>query len=122
MLSRVILRVLGVVFILSAVLKALDLTAFAVQISYYDIVREPWIVWSIALAMIGLEAMLGLAMLTGVWLRWVTLPAVLALLVGFTGLLGWAWAFTDLEDCGCFGKYLPMTPGESILKNGVLIV
>ncbi|MCX7014333.1 MAG: hypothetical protein NTW86_17580 [Candidatus Sumerlaeota bacterium] len=122
MLNRyMVLPLLGIAFILSSVLKAMDWTAFAVQVSYYGIVREPWIVRAISLALIGLEFGLGCALLLRLALRSLTLPAVFALLLGFSLLLVWAWVFRDLKDCGCFGKYLPMSPGESLWKNAVML-
>jgi len=115
------LILLAIVLIISAMLKALDWTAFAVQVSYYGIVREPAVVKGIALGLIGLEAALGMALLLRLALRRATLPATFALLAGFTALLAWAWAFRDLRNCGCFGKFLPMTPPEAILKNVVMM-
>jgi hypothetical protein len=46
---------------------------------------------------------------------------VLALLVVFTGLIGYAWIFHGIQDCGCFGP-IEMSPGVSIGKNAVLII
>lgn len=42
--SRWLTAILGLFFIFSALTKALDVSAFAVQISYYGIVRAPAIV------------------------------------------------------------------------------
>jgi hypothetical protein len=41
--------------------------------------------------------------------------------VVFTGLIIYAWIYKNLQDCGCFGKYLKMTPGWSVLKNAVVL-
>jgi hypothetical protein len=120
-LQNAFLVVLSIILILSAFLKSLDWTVFAVQVSYYGIVREPSLVKGIALGLIGLEAALGMALLLRLALRRATLPATFALLAGFTALLAWAWAFRDLKNCGCFGKFLPMTPPEAILKNVVMM-
>ena len=40
-LKDAFLAALSIILILSALLKSLDWTAFAVQVSYYGIVREP---------------------------------------------------------------------------------
>lgn len=118
---RTIEILLGVVFIFSAVTKALDLYAFAVQVSYYGIVRDPSLVSLAANAMVCVEAAFGAALLAGLRLRGLVLLATGALLVGFTALIAYAWAFKGLKDCGCFGAYVKMGPGVSILKNAVLM-
>jgi hypothetical protein len=120
--SIVLTTLLGGVFLLSSGLKALDMTTFAVQISYYGIFRDPLFVRILSLFFIGLEAGLAAALLARIQLRRIVLPALFLLLVGFSGLIGWAWATRNIQDCGCFGKYLPMGPGASIVKNLVLIV
>lgn len=112
----------GAVFLASALMKALDVTAFAVQISHYGIVRDPAIVRDIAYATLALETGLGVLLVTGVRLRGWTSGGALVLLAGFTVLIAYAWKFRNLEDCGCFGKFLKMTPGVSIAKNIVLML
>jgi hypothetical protein len=42
-------------------------------------------------------------------------------LLFFTAFMGWAWLFRNVQNCGCFGRYLPMTPEEAILKNLLLL-
>ena len=110
----------GAVFLASAVLKAVAPVDFAVQVSYYGVVRAPWVVLAAAHATILLEALVGgLLVPASPWRRAAGWTA-LALLVGFTALIGYAWAFRGLEDCGCFGKFVRITPGWSIVKNGAL--
>jgi thiol-disulfide isomerase/thioredoxin len=46
----------------------------------------------------------------------------MAVLAGFCVLVAWAWAFNDLKDCGCFGKYIELGPAETIIKNLMTIV
>ena len=118
---RVLEIILGAVFIFSALTKALDVYTFAVQVSYYGVVREPKLVLAVAYTMVGVETLLGAALLAGIRLRGATLAATLALLAAFSGLIAYAWLFKDLEDCGCFGKYIPMGPGASLAKNAVLM-
>lgn len=113
--------VLGVLFIASAALKALDVYGFAVQIGAYGIVRDPVILQQLAYAMIALEAALGAALLGGYAFGGATIIATIGLLVGFTGLIAYAWAFKGLADCGCFGSYIKMGPAASIAKNVVLL-
>jgi len=112
---------LALVFVLSAVSKALDVEAFAVQLSYYEIVREPRVVWATALAVVCIETALAVLLMQGGPLRMWTLGTTLLLLAGFTGLIAYAWAFKGLSECGCFGRFLLMSPGMSIIKNVVMM-
>ena len=111
----------GAIFFLSAGLKALSLTMFAFQISYFGIVRTPWFVEGVAYAVIAFETVLGMALIWGVGLRRWSLATAFGATVLFTLLIVYGWVFKNLQDCGCFGKYLKMTPGISILKNIALI-
>ncbi len=118
---RTIEILLGAVFIFSAVTKALDLYSFAVQVSYYGVVRDPNLVRTVANTMVCVEAAFGVALLAGLRLRGLVLLATAGLLVGFSALIAYAWAFKGLKDCGCFGAYIKMGPGVSIGKNIVLL-
>lgn len=119
--GRVIEIVLGVFFVLSAASKTVDMTAFAVQVSLYGVVKEPSLVRAAAYGAVSIETLLG-ALFLGAWrLRGLTYAAGTALVVVFTGLIAYAWAFKGLEDCGCFGEYVEMGPGLSILKNLFLL-
>ncbi|MCC6154086.1 MAG: hypothetical protein IT367_10035 [Candidatus Hydrogenedentes bacterium] len=112
---------LGVLFIASAALKALDVYGFAVQIGAYGVIRDPLILPQLAYAMIALEAALGAALLGGYAFGGATIFVTAGLLIGLTGLIAYAWVFKDLADCGCFGSYIKMGPGASIAKNVVLL-
>ena len=118
---RILEMLLGAVFIFSAASKALDMTTFSVLVSYYGVVRDPSLVRLVAWTMLGVESILGAGLLAGVRLRGGTLAATIALLVGFSGLIVYAWIFEGLEDCGCFSKYIPMGPKSSLAKNAVLL-
>ncbi len=118
---RTIEVILGAVFIFSAVTKALDIYQFAVQVSYYGLVKEPSLVRLIAYLMVGLETALGACLLAGVRLRGLTPIGTIALLLAFSGLVLYAWQYRGLQECGCFGKYIQMGPKSTLAKNVVLI-
>ncbi len=115
-------KLLGALFVASAILKAVDLEAFGVQISYYHIVKLPALVWTVAIGALAAETLLGVAMLVGLRLRGWTFAIVAAMLLGFTAVITYSWFYYDLEDCGCFGAYLPMGPAASIGKNVAFLV
>lgn len=112
---------LGLLFLVSALLKVLDFSAFAEQVSYYGIVQEDTSLQVVAGATIALEVILGAALLAGWHARFVLAVTALVLVV-FTGLIAYAWAFNDLEECGCFGSFLAVSPAMSIAKNVVLLL
>jgi hypothetical protein len=111
--------ILGGVFLVGALLKALDVNRFAVQITYYGVVARPDLVSLVALGTPGVETFLGMALLLRLRLRGMTFAAVLGLLAVFTGLIAYGWAFHGLKDCGCFGP-IEMSPEVSIAKNVLL--
>ena len=114
-------RLVGFLFVAAAALKALDITPFAVQISYYGVVRDPALVKGIAIATVFVETILGVLLLLPSRLRALVYGAVFVLLFGFSGLILYAWMFHGLEDCGCFGKYIETSPTVSILKNALMM-
>lgn len=69
--------------------------------------------------LIGVELILGLGLVSGIWRRAVNwLCAVM--LGGFSLFLVWRMALGDEESCHCFGELLDMNPWQSLLKNAVL--
>ena len=120
-ISTVLIRVLGAVFILSAAAKAVEINAFYIQIAYYGVARTAWMIQAAAVASIAIEILLGSALLLGLTMRGWTLRTVLALLIAFTGLILYGWIFKDLEECGCFGAWVKMTPLASTIKNLIMI-
>jgi len=112
---------LGVLFIAAAVLKALDMDAFFVQVRLYGVVHEPSLVRLAAWTSLTVESVLGIGLLTGIRLRGLTAVLTGVMLIGFTALIAYAWKYKGLSDCGCFGKYVQMSPGVSIAKNVVML-
>ena len=114
-------RLLGVVFVLGAALKAFDLQSFAVQIMAYHVISDKTLVREVAFFTVCLETVLGIALLLSLRVRGLLYAVTLALVAVFTGLIAYAWAFHGLSDCGCFGTFITMPPAVSIVKNVVLI-
>ncbi len=115
-------KVVGVVFVAAAALKAWDLEAFAFQIRYYHVLTSPPALVAAAIGSVAWETLLGVALIVGLRLRGWTFAAVAATLAGFTGLVLYAWYYYDLQDCGCFGSLVPLGPGATAAKNAVLLV
>ncbi|MGI6461858.1 MAG: MauE/DoxX family redox-associated membrane protein [Candidatus Hydrogenedentales bacterium] len=114
-------KILGIVFVLAAALKAWDLEVFAFQIRYYHVLEAPGLLWAAAVGAVAWETLLGVALVAGLRLKGWTFALVGATLIGFTGLILYAWAFYDLQDCGCFGSLVPLGPASTTAKNVVLL-
>jgi hypothetical protein len=113
--------VIGLFFLVTAGMKAIDIDWFGVSIAAYNVVRDPELVRLSAYITLISEMLIGAGLVTGVRLRGFVHGYAVALTVVFTGLIIYAWKVHGLEDCGCFGKSFAMGPVESILKNLVLI-
>ncbi|HNR34724.1 MAG TPA: hypothetical protein PKO36_06060 [Candidatus Hydrogenedentes bacterium] len=114
-------RLLGLVFLAGAILKALDINLFSVQIAHYGVIHEPVLLAAAALATLAVETTLGILLLARIDLRGLLHLLVLIVLALFTILIAYGWAFAGLKDCGCFGP-IEMSPGISMAKNILLAV
>lgn len=112
---------LGLLFIISAILKIVEINRFCIQIYAYGVITQKELLPWIATITILIEISLGLLFLLSYPYRKLTLGFNLILLIIFTVLITYGWLFNNLKDCGCFGK-IEMGPVESIIKNLVLIL
>lgn len=119
--ARVLEVALGIFFMVSAGAKAMNIEGFGVQISSYGVIKAPALVMSAAYATLTMETLIGASLASGRTLRGFTYFVAAGMTVVFTGLMFYAWQFKGLEDCGCFGDYVKLGPGPSILKNFVLL-
>ena len=111
-MQRVVLvvRVLvGLVFVVSALMKAAEITAFATLISMYGIVKEPGAVLTLASVIVLAEAALGGLALAGIRWRGATQGLILLMLAGFTAVFAYGLIARGITDCGCFGSKLVLT-------------
>lgn len=113
---------LGGLFLFSGVSKIMSFDAFAVQVM--DIgVASLEMAGILSRILIGIEILLGIYLCAQLFLRPFTLPAVMAILLLFTGQL----TISVLQrgnngNCGCFGEIVYLTPVAAIAKNAVAIV
>ena len=76
---------------------------------------------SLAIIMITLEVVAGLALLTA-WQKKFTSWLLFILILFFAWLTGYAYLSGKFTNCGCFGDCLPITPLTSFLKDVFLLV
>ncbi|MDR2810036.1 MAG: DoxX family protein [Tannerellaceae bacterium] len=115
---------IGIVFLFSGFVKAIDPMGFEIKIEEYLAVWgmdnfRPLIIL-IAFNLIAIEFTLGVSMLLGVYRKY-TSWAVLALMLLMTPLTLYLALFNPVTDCGCFGDALVISNWETFFKNIVLL-
>ena len=111
---------LGLVFIVSAVLKLLDMDKFEIYIYSYHFFSLTASFMVARLAII-LELVLGIGLISNCLhkLMW---WGSMVMLVGYTLLLLYALVESRTDSCHCFGDYLQLDPQQSLIKNAVLML
>ncbi len=124
----------GVWFVFSGVVKAIDPSGTAIKMEeYFEIFEKsvPWLafLWkfsvehalSISFFMIILEIYLGFALILGAWKK-TTIWLLILLILFFTFLTGYSAKTGKVTDCGCFGDFLKLAPIQSFYKDVFLSV
>ena len=111
---------LGILFIVSAVLKIVDMDRFEIYIYSYHFFSLNFS-FLVARAAIIVELVLGIGLVSNCFHKLMWWGSVL-MLIGYTGLLVYAIVLGRTDNCHCFGDYLQFNPWQSIIKNGVLLV
>lgn len=112
---------IGVFFLVSAAAKAVDMDAFGVQISAYNVVKDAELVRASAWFALTAEIVLGGLLAAGVRGRGIVHAASAGMIAIYSGLIVYAWQFHGLTDCGCLGAWITMGPVESLIKNAALV-
>ena len=119
--AKPVLKVLlGLVFIVSAVLKVYDMDQFEIYVYSYHFFSLN-LSFLLARAAIILELVLGIGLVTNVCHRLVWWCSVL-MLAGYSLLLMYALALGRTDNCHCFGDVIRIDPKMSLVKNGVLLL
>lgn len=131
MVRRVLLEfsrvILGSVFVVSGLFKAIDPMGASLKIADYvsSALGSSW-GWLVDLSMLLavllciLEFTLGAMLLMGIYRRLVTRISF-GLMVGMTLVTLYVYWTGVLSDCGCFGDVIKLTNGESLAKNFLLL-
>jgi len=110
---------LGLVFIVSAILKVVDMDRFEIYVYSYHFfsLNASFIVARLAII---LELVLGIGLISHCLhkLMW---WGSMAMLVGYSLLLIYALRLGRTDSCHCFGDFLQLDPKQSLIKNGVLM-
>lgn len=116
--------VVGVTFLFSGFVKAIDPLGFVYKIEDYLIELQLTELFPLALPaaiiMVVAEFSLGVTLLLGVYRKW-TVRLIGLFMAFFTPLTLWIAIANPVEDCGCFGDALTISNWESFYKNLVLL-
>jgi hypothetical protein len=116
-LKKIIQFIIGVLFILSGALKALDSQAFSVLIKSYGF-------WGglgyIGPIISGIEILLGLFLILNIQPR-ATALVVSVLTMIFTISFAYGFFAKGIEDCGCMGNFITIPPLVSFARNLFII-
>lgn len=121
-LSRIII---GLVFIFSGIVKAIDPLGSAYKFhDYFLAFNMGWLDWlslPLGILLCTTEFIAGFSVITGLRLKTGTVIIILLMLI-FTPLTFVLALTNPVSDCGCFGDAIHLTNWQTFWKNVVLIV
>jgi uncharacterized membrane protein YphA (DoxX/SURF4 family) len=116
--------IVGALFIFSGLIKANDPLGLSYKMQeFFEVWNFHWLdkyTLAISLIMIVFEIIAGVAILVG-WRMKLFSWLLLALIVFFTFLTGYAYLSGKVRECGCFGNCIPLTAGQSFTKDLILL-
>jgi len=116
--SAIASALVGAVFLATGGLKAVDAAQFLRQVRRFRLLPRGWESRA-AVLVIALECALGAALLTG--MSSALYPVTAAALVIFLVLTGWGVRSGRIEDCGCYGGLLMLTPAQSLVLDALYV-
>ena len=118
---KTLLRVaIGLIFIVSAVLKLLSLDSFEIYIYSFNIFGFV-LSGLVARCVIAADLLLGAFFIAKILYK-PTWWLMMAMLLGFTLLMVYVAIFRDDTNCHCMGEIVPLKPAWTIVKNVVLML
>ena len=122
--SHVCRVIVGLIFVFSGFVKAVDPWGTALKVneylSIYGMERLSGVSMMFSIWLCGAELMMGLMLLFKVRTRLVSIFALVSMIF-FTVLTFLSATWIPVEDCGCFGDALKLTPWETFAKNVVIL-
>ncbi len=123
-ISLIFSTIIGVTFIVSGFLKAVDPWGTAIKFEEYFAIYGFHSLMDLADALAiwlcGAEMMMGCMMLFKVRLRLISIFALLSM-IAFTIISLLSVTIFPVDDCGCFGDAIALTPMQTFYKNLVIL-
>jgi len=118
-ISRIVEIIIAIVFIVAALMKALDPQAFIEQIASYGILPtlSPVAAWTFIIV----ECVLAAGLIVNLWPRVIPILSMLLLLF-FIGITVYGMSIGLGENCGCFGNLYHRGPAMVIIEDAIMIV
>ncbi len=111
-------------FIVSGVMKSIDPWGTILTVDNYfmayDIVAPNWLVGAVSVGLSASEILLGIMLLFNIFIRITSVASVIVMLF-FTTLTILNATIFPVDNCGCLGDILPLTPWQSVIKNLLLL-
>ena len=116
--------IFALIFIFSGVVKSMDPWGTALSVSNYLVTYNlDWLqplIMVISICLCGAELLMGCMLLFKVGIRMCSTFAALSMIF-FTILTLLSATILPVEDCGCFGDVIKLTPWQSFFKNLALL-
>ena len=123
-LSCICRFIFAATFIVSGFLKSMDpwgtILAMESYLAAYNLAAPEWLVEVGAIALGAAELILGCMLLFNAYIRITTVVSMVVMLF-FTILTLLSATIIPVEDCGCFGDFIKLTPWQTFAKNAVLL-
>ncbi len=120
LLFSISLIAVAILFIFSGLSKSINPFGFSNQIGDYfaavGVSIGTMCAMILAVAVCGVEILLGLLLLTRIHLKKVAFVSLLTM-VFFTALTTWIAIANPVSDCGCFGEVIKISNIQTLLKN-----
>ena len=124
-LRRFCAILIGLVFLVSGLLKLLDPVGTGLIVSeYFKFFHLNFLQGAakgLGMVLSLVESVTGAALISGVYRR-LTAAVTAVLIVFFTIITVILWLANPDMDCGCFGEAIHLTHGQTLLKNLILLV
>jgi uncharacterized membrane protein YphA (DoxX/SURF4 family) len=127
MIKNILRTIVGLVFIASGFVKAVDVLGFSFKMEEYfssSVFNIPFLekfALPLAIFMVVLELILGLMLVLKIKLKW-TLNFLILLCIFFAFLTFYSAYYKVVTDCGCFGDAIEFTPWQSFAKDLILLI
>ena len=116
--------IFAVTFIVSGCLKSMDpqgtILAMESYLAAYNLVAPDWLVTFVSVGLGAAELILGCMLLLNIFIR-ITSVVAMVVISFFTILTLLSATVVPVEDCGCFGDIIKLTPWQTFAKNMVLL-
>lgn len=122
--GRVVIRLLagglGLLFLGAGLVKAVDIHLFMTQMRAYGVISHPVLLLISSWGMIALQCTLGMALIVYYRPKWTLTTAFFLWLILLGGTV-WAWTRGSTDECGCYGSWLKITPGQAAIENAIFL-